>query len=103
MTSMDKAWIKIIKVTGPVGVVGLLLTLFMNHMFNEQIVRILGSERLYFIIIGLVFGLFVALIVAINKLNFIPSPQKSEIPSEPNKKIDITYDNGSTHNGDNKF
>ena len=100
---MDKAWIKIIKVTGPVGVVGLLLSLFMNHMFNEQIVTILGSEKLYFIVVALVFGLFVALIVAINKLNFTPSPKKSEISSEPTKKIDITYDNGSTHNGDNNF
>ncbi len=48
---MDKAWIKIIKVTGAVGVVGLLLSLFMNHMFNEQIVNILGSEQLFFILL----------------------------------------------------
>ncbi|WP_438864316.1 hypothetical protein [Neptunicella sp.] len=100
---MDKAWIKIIKVTGAVGVVGLLLSLFMNHMFNEQIVNILGSEKLFFILVVIVLGLLLALLVAIIKPKSESTSTNTERPSESNKKIDITYDNGSTHNGDNNF
>jgi hypothetical protein len=100
---MDKAWIKIIKVTGSVGVVGLLLSLLMNHMFNEQIIGILGSEKFFFILVLIVCGLFIAMIIAIKSPKSAPPSTKAESQSEPSKKIDITYNSGSTHNGDNNF
>lgn len=100
---MDSAWIKIIKITGSVGVVALLLSLLMNHLFNEQIINVLGSEKIFFIIVLIASGLLVSLLVAINK----PKPSKKlSNPDEQNrtsKNIEITYDNGSKHNGDNNF
>ena len=99
---MDKAWIRIIKVTGSVGVVGLLLSLLMNHLFNKQIIDILGSEKLFFILVLIVCCLFVALIFAIKTPKSTLPLNNDHGQSEPSKKIDITY-NSSTHNGDNNF
>lgn len=99
---MDKFWVKIIKVTGPVGVIGLLFYLFMIHFFNPQIINILGSERLFFILVLLIFVLFALLIFAIKTPNSAQVSNTEQSQSEPSKKIDVTY-NGSTHNGDNKF
>lgn len=99
---MDKEWIRIIKVTGSVGVVGLLFSLLMSYLFKEKIINILGSEKFFFILVLIVCCLFVALIVAIKKTKSVPLRIKDKNPSEPSRKIDITY-NSSTHNGDNNF
>lgn len=99
---MDKAWIRIIKITGSVGVVGLLFSLLMSYLFNNQIIDILGSEKLFFILVLIVCCLFVALIFAIKTPQSVLPSNENKGQSEPSKKIDITY-NRSTHNGDNKF
>lgn len=98
---MDRAWVKIISVTGSVGVVALLLSLFLSSVFNEEIVASLGSERLFFILVFLAFGLLVSLLLAILR------PKGGGASTAPNEKsgkdIDINYGEGSTHNGDNNF
>lgn len=100
---MDKAWTDIIKVTGAVGVIGLLISLLLPYLFSEQIVGLLGSEKMFYLIVVLVCGLLIALIVSILKSKESkPQSSKDESPKAPNKKIDVTY-NESTHNGDNNF
>jgi len=100
---MDKAWIKIISITGAVGVVGLLFSILMNNMFNSEIVTLLGSEKLFYILILLICGFTMALIIAIMKPKGETQSVGQSKSSELSKQIDVTYDNGSTHNGDNKF
>tara|TARA_B100002019_G_scaffold292984_1_gene318120 strand:+ start:1985 stop:2287 length:303 start_codon:yes stop_codon:yes gene_type:complete len=100
---MDKAWIDIIKITGPVGVVALLLSLMMSHFFSEAIVSLLGSTKVFFIIVLIIFVLFFSLIFAIKNRESNSPPDAKLNTTKVNKKIEVKYDNGSTHNGDNKF
>ncbi|WP_417667250.1 hypothetical protein [Pseudidiomarina sp.] len=62
---MDKIWNTAIKVTGPVGVVGLLLWTFMNFVFREDVIALFGSDKLFVLAVILVSCLFIALITAI--------------------------------------
>jgi NADH:ubiquinone oxidoreductase subunit 6 (subunit J) len=95
---MDKAWIKIITVTGAVGVIGLLFSILMTNLFNPEIVSVLGSERFFYIVVMLTCIFAVAIILAILK------PKDSQTsPNTSNKDVKIIYDNKSTHNGDNNF
>lgn len=100
---MENIWIKAIKTTGAVGVVGFLLSFLINHLFNEKIVEALGSERLFFAIVLIICGLVIALMLAISKEK--NNKEKSDTPNSnsSNKKIEISYGNQSTHNGDNNF
>lgn len=100
---MDKAWIDIIRITGPVGVVALLLSLTINHLFSEEIVNLLGSSKLFFILVLIIFVLFFTLIFAIKHHKSNSPLDRKENTEEVAKKVKIKYDNGSTHNGDNKF
>jgi uncharacterized membrane protein len=100
---MDKAWIKIISVTGSVGVIGLLFSLFMNDFFSADIINLLGSEKIFFILVLLICVFFIALIIAILKSKDATKGNAEESTKKETKKdIDITYDR-STHNGDNNF
>jgi len=99
---MDKAWIKIISITGAVGVVGLLISILMTNMFSSEIVNLLGSERLFFILVLLICGFLMVLVFAIMKPKSESKPANHTTPSEPSKNIKVKYD-GSTHNGDNNF
>jgi hypothetical protein len=74
---MDKAWIKIITITGSVGVMGLLLSTLMMHLFSSEIVNLLGSDKLFYLIIIILCIIAVGLIFAILKpkqLEKTPSP-----------------------------
>lgn len=99
---MDKAWTDIIKVTGAVGVVGALFSLLLSHLFSEQIISLLGSEKVFYLITIIVCGLLIALIVSILKSKDKTNKTAPHPDNKPNKKIDVTYTE-STHNGDNKF
>lgn len=99
---MDKAWIDIIKVTGAVGVVGALFSLLLNHLFSEQIINLLGSEKMFYLIAVIVCGLLIALIVSILKSKDKTNKIAPNTGTPPSKKIDVTY-NDSMHNGDNNF
>jgi len=98
---MDKAWIKIITITGSVGVMGLLLSTLMMHLFSSEIVNLLGSDKLFYLIVIILCVIAAGLIFAILK------PKHSEVAPlsnvAPKKDVKVTYDNGSTHNGNNNF
>jgi len=98
---MLKGWEKIIKITGSVGLVGLLFTLLMTHLFEPKILELLGSEKVFYMIIALTCMLFIALITAITRPAQQP-PQPSSSPSNDNKRINVSYEK-STHTGDNNF
>jgi hypothetical protein len=98
---MDKAWVKIITITGSVGVMGLLLSTLMMHLFSSEIVNLLGSDKIFYLIIIILCIIAVGLVFAILK-----PKQPEKAPSSnvaPKKDVKVTYDNGSTHNGNNNF
>ncbi len=94
---MDKAWIKIISVTGAVGVIGYLFSLFMLNFFSDSVLSQLGSEKVFYVIVLLVSVLAIALILAILK----PKEQQKN-PSSGEKNISVSYKD-STHKGNNTF
>lgn len=96
---MDKAWIKIISVTGAVGVIGLLFSTLMLNLFSPEIVSLLGSEKTFYIILLLIGVFAIGLVIAILKPKKLAETSST---AAPNKKIDIKYES-STHNGDNRF
>lgn len=62
---MDKIWNTAIKVTGPVGVVGLLLGVLMNFLFREDVLALFGTDKAFILAVILISCLFIALITAI--------------------------------------
>lgn len=94
---MDKAWIKIISVTGAVGVIGYLFSLLMLNLFSDAIISLLGSEKVFYVIVMLIAVFAIALILAILK----PKEQKKASDSG-DKSISVSYKD-STHNGSNNF
>ncbi len=101
---MIKEWAEIVKVTGAVGVVGLLFSLFMKHFFSEHITTLLGSDRTFYIVIALVCFFFICLLTAILKRQ--DSQATTQFPPKNagiKKDISVTYRDSSIHNGDNHF
>jgi hypothetical protein len=109
---LDKSWTKIIAITGSVGVFALLFSLLMRQVFNENIINLLGSERVFYIIICLLFvfttGILIALLKPSSTKNIpegygtLPDSTQPQ-PSNNNKDISVTYKDNSTHNGSNHF
>lgn len=100
---MDQPWVKIISITGYVGVIGLLFVILMKYFFTAEIINLLGSERFFYLLTLLVCGLMVALIIAIIKPKNTTNEDNKGSEKEARKDINITYNNNSTHNGDNNF
>ena len=101
---MIKEWAGIVKVTGAVGVVGLLFSLFMEHFFSERIISVLGSDRTFYIVVALVCFFFICLLTAILKRQDPQATPQASPKSESSKKdITVTYRDNSTHNGNNNF
>ncbi|MUK37095.1 hypothetical protein GNP82_05970 [Aliivibrio fischeri] len=101
---MFKEWEGIIKITGSVGLVGLLFALLMQHFFSEQIISLLGSDRVFIIIVALVAIFFILMIIALSNRSRTSSENEQPITSDPAKKeIIITYRDNANHHGDNKF
>lgn len=108
---MNNSWVKVIAITGSVGVFAFLFSLLMGHVFSEKIVDLLGSERVFYIIVALISIFAIFTLVAL----FKPRRQSdsdtngnvsetSKSQSESLKKdISVTYNGNSTHNGDNHF
>lgn len=99
---MAKEWGGIIKITGAVGVVGLLFSIFMEHFFSEYITSLLGSERTFYIVVTLLCFFFICLMTAILKGKGSQTTSQST-PESIKKKIKVTYRDDSTHNGNNHF
>jgi zinc transporter ZupT len=106
---MDKVWLTAISKTGAVGVVGLIISILINKIFNAEIINLLGSERLFFVLMLLVTGLLMALVIAITMPKTAEKSSNSRNSRSPrsspkqDKDISITYNDDSTHNGDNNF
>ena len=100
---MDAAWVKIIKVTGAVGVIGLLFSLIINNLFNSEIIKLLGSESVFFLLTMIVCGLIIGLTIAVMKSSNKTTPSTTAPTTTPSKIIDVSYNHGTTHNGDNNF
>lgn len=86
---MDKAWIRIIKGIGLASVVVLLLSLLINHMFTNQIIGILGSEKIFFILVVLV--CVAVLVYAINNQKHILFFMGNSSKGKSSNKINIKY------------
>lgn len=100
---MEFNWTNIIKLTGPVGLIGLIFVFLLDKMFNAEIVALLGSEKMFYILSVLIWGLLIALILAVLKYKNNILSEKRSLATGKNKTVKVTYDNGSTHNGDNNF
>ncbi|MBE0471885.1 MAG: hypothetical protein IBX55_20540 [Methyloprofundus sp.] len=101
---IEEPWVKIIKTTGSIGVIALLLTILMRYIFSDEIIKLFGSDKMYYLVIVLIVGFILVLIVAIMKSKVT----SSEVHETSGKKVEkkknkVIYDNGSTHNGDNNF
>jgi hypothetical protein len=101
ISEMDKFWIKALTVTGSVGVVAYLISEFMNHFFKKEIIDLLGSDRIFYIIISFISLFSIALIIAILKPHKLADPQTPQ-STPSSKNINVSYKK-SSHNGDNNF
>lgn len=105
---MEKNWIPIIKATGSVGLVGLILHYVLQKIYSDKIIDLFGSEKLFTITLLIISLLVAALITAIF-LHKAP-PSASEAKKEPEKEPEkeqkgptVNYNNDATHNGNNNF
>jgi hypothetical protein len=90
------------KTKSAVGVVGILFVFLTTYIFSDEIISLFGSEKMFYLTVLLIVVFFIALLIAI--LFKKPEVEKAQIDSKPIKKdIKVTYDKGSTHNGDNNF
>lgn len=94
---MEGFWSKAIKATGSVGVVAFLLYTVLNYLFSAQIVTLFGSERMFFVTIGIIAVLLIILIITILK----PKEKNEGLVQSGGPKVN--YRDDSTHNGDNNF
>lgn len=90
--SMDPIWKVAVKATGAVGVVGLLFSLLLKAVFQQQIIDLFGSDKMFYIVILIicVFGLALLLAIAIGKHRATKGPS-------------VVYRDNSKHQGDNRF
>jgi len=79
---MEKFWEKALTATGSVAVVGFILTILINNLFEEEIINLFGSEKLFYLIMVILCILGCALLIAILKNN-IQSP-KQDVVDEKN-------------------
>jgi sugar phosphate permease len=101
INEMEKFWIKALTVTGSVGVIAFLISEFMKHFFKKEIIDLLGSDRIFYIVISLISLFAIALIIAILKHQKHGVPQTST-STPPSKNSNVSY-NKSNHNGNNNF
>lgn len=95
---MDELWEKIIKVTGAVGLVTLLIYTTLQYVFSDQIVALFGSEKMFVITIIIIASLFIILTISILWTKKDTSHKSTEKP-----KVKVVYQDQSTHHGDNNF
>lgn len=63
--SMEKFWIKVVQVTGAVGVVGFLFSIIIRNVFEEKIIEHFGGQNVFYLVVGISVFLSIALILAI--------------------------------------
>ncbi len=102
---MDGMWSKVIKITGAVGVVGFLIYIVLINIFSKDIATMFGSDRLFALTVGTISVLFIILLVSIlnAKEKSKLSHKKKSKPTVKSNGPKVTYQDRSTHNGDNNF
>ncbi len=98
---MDKFWEKAITVTGPVAVVGFLLAVFINKIFEEKVLEYFGSENSFYLIVGILCLLGAALIISI--LVYKDQHLKPNLESKPNMESKSATITNSKIDGDIVF
>ncbi len=81
-----------IKVTGAVGVIGLLFSILIKLLFQHEIITLFGSDRMFYIVVLIISILGAAIIIAVLKGNR---------PDKVSPKV--VYKDNSKHEGDNRF
>lgn len=89
---MDPFWKLAVKTTGAVGVLGLLFSILLKALFQQQIIEIFGSDKMFYIVILIICVFGLALLLAITK----GKPRDTQGPS-------VVYRDHSKHQGDNRF
>lgn len=109
---MDTEMIKSITKTGSVVSLSFLaLYLVVDNIFQEAVYKLLGSEKIFIIILVILAIIFTVLLSDIfsKKDRANPNPprnlpnQPSNSSSQPNNAPSVNYKDSSTHNGDNRF
>lgn len=108
---MNNFWVKVIAITGSVGVFAFLFSLLMSHVFSEKIIDLLGSEKVFYIIVAFISIFAICTLVALFKprrqsdsdLNGNVSESPKSQSESLKKDISVAYNDNSTHNGDNHF
>ena len=81
-----------IKVTGSVGVIGLIFSILVKLIFQHEIITLFGSDRMFYIVVLIISILGAAIIIAVLK------------GSKPDKgSPKVVYKGNSKHEGDNRF
>ena len=89
---MDPIWKTTIKVTGAVGVVGLLFGILIEMLFQKEVITLFGSDRMFYIVVLLICIFGIAIITAIIK----NTNTRGGAPK-------VLYKDNSKHQGDNRF
>ncbi|MEZ8493477.1 hypothetical protein AB6C81_14660 [Vibrio splendidus] len=108
---MNNSWVKVIAITGSVGVFAFLFFLLMGHVFSEKILDLLGSEKVFYIIITFIAIFTICTLIALFKPRSQSESDTNGNVSEPSKlqsesvkkDTSVTYNDNSIHNGDNHF
>lgn len=96
---MDKFWKDALKITGPVAVIGFLVSLLIEKLYAQEVLDFFGSDRAFYLSIALLSALTIALILSILVYRKPASANKSEQGSQI-RTASITK---STVNGDIVF
>jgi hypothetical protein len=102
---MEEFWKKALSVTGSVAVVGFILTIFIDKIFNEEVIKYFGSENFFYLVIGILFVLGAALIISIlyNRTAASTSGPKNNIESKNTGNNQTATITNSKINGDIVF
>jgi nitrate reductase gamma subunit len=89
---MDPFWKVAVRATGAVGVIGLLFSMLLKALFQQQIIDLFGSDKMFYIVILVIciFGLALLLAIAMGK-------------HRATKGSSVVYRDNSKHQGDNRF
>ncbi len=108
--TLNNSWVKVITLTGSLGVIAFLFSLFMMNVFSDNITNLLGSEKVFYIIVGIFTILAIGIIIALLQYQSKKDSSTSSMPQHTDllekiekKEITVSYNDSSTHNGDNRF
>jgi ABC-type transport system involved in multi-copper enzyme maturation permease subunit len=78
---MNAFWEKAVKVTGSVAVVGFIFSLAIENIFQNEVLKIFGSERAYYLTAIIIVALAISLIASIIL-------RGKKVPGDENKSLE---------------